>query len=180
MEAMTLEPDEWEMPLRSEPMRRLERSQFDRLVDAHADEMTRLCFVICGDVEMARDAVQDAWQQLWVRTPELRDPTRMRSWLLSVAANRARELARRTRRGSILEQRTASSSASTDPGTRIERLDLVRALDRLEPDARELIGLRYLLGMTSPEIGEHLGLSAEGVRSRLRRLIDRLRLELDR
>jgi RNA polymerase sigma-70 factor (ECF subfamily) len=147
-------------------------------VEAHADEMTRLCFVICGDVEMARDAVQDAWQQLWVRTPELRDPTRLRSWLLSVAANRARELARRTRRGSVLEQRTASSSASTDPGARIERLDLVRALDRLEPDARELIGLRYLFGMT--EIGEHLGLSAEGVRSRLHRLIERLRLEVDR
>ncbi len=147
---------------------------------AHERDMTRLCYVICGDAELARDAVQDAWQRYWEAPPTLRDQHRLRSWLLSVAANRARELARRGRRGSVLEQRSVTPSRPADPGGDIERLDLVRALDGLDPDERELIGLRYLLGMTSPEIGTHLGISAEGVRSRLHRLIGRLRLELDR
>lgn len=152
---------------------------FDRLVEVHGSSMLRLCYVICGDAEMARDAVQDAWQRLWHSPPDLRDEARLRSWLLSVAANRARELARRTRRGSVLEQQAIRPGTLSDPGAGIEQLDLVRALDGLEPEARELIGLRYLLGWTSQEIGIHLGLSPEGVRSRLHRLMERLRTELD-
>ncbi len=142
--------------------------------------MARLCYVICGDAEMARDAVQDTWQRLWHSPPDLRDKTRLRSWLLSVAANRARELARRKRRGSALEEKAVDLAPAPDPGATIERIDLVRALDGLDPDARELTGLRYLLGMTSPEIADHLGMSPEGVRSRLHRLMERLRTELDR
>jgi len=43
----------------------------------------------------------------------------------------------------------------------------------------ELLGLRYVLGMNSGEIGAHLCLSPEGVRSRLQRLLTRMRKDLD-
>ena len=36
---------------------------FARIVAAHHDDMARVAFVVCGDVEMAQEAVQAAWQK---------------------------------------------------------------------------------------------------------------------
>ena len=35
-----------------------------RIVRAHHDDMARVCFVICGDADLAQDAVQAAWPRL--------------------------------------------------------------------------------------------------------------------
>lgn len=140
--------------------------------------MVRLAFVICGDAEMAYDAVQNAWQRAWRKLGSLRDETRLRAWLLSVAGNEARQALRRqrtrTRRESSLEV-PGNSPRSAD---RDLYMDLAAALARLTPDERHLLGLRYVLGLTSPEVAQQLGISAEGVRTRSKRLIDRLRGEL--
>lgn len=159
-------------------LERGDHAAFTRLVEEHDTDMIRLCFVICGDVELARDATQNAWHRLWRDPPHLRDETRLRSWLLSVAANEARQLARRRRRRAILE-REAAARVTKEVEVGIDIVDLDRALAGLSPDERELLGLRYLIGLTSSEIGQHLGLTAEGVRTRLHRLLTRLRTELN-
>ena len=66
-----------------------------------------------------------------------------------------------------------------DPADHIPTLDLARALARLGPDDRTLLALRFVAGLDSNEIATQLGISASGVRSRLARLVDRLRKELD-
>jgi DNA-directed RNA polymerase specialized sigma24 family protein len=38
---------------------------FARIVAAHHDDMTRVCFVICGDADLAQEAVQAAWPRAW-------------------------------------------------------------------------------------------------------------------
>jgi RNA polymerase sigma-70 factor (ECF subfamily) len=59
-----------------------------------------------------------------------------------------------------------------------ERVDLARALARLDPDDRELLAMRYLAGLGSDEIARATGRSASGVRTRLSRLTTRIRKEL--
>jgi RNA polymerase sigma factor (sigma-70 family) len=66
-----------------------------------------------------------------------------------------------------------------DPGDRIAVIDLARALRGLKPEERALLALRFAAGMDSAAIATHLGLSPSGVRSRLSRLIERLREDLD-
>ncbi len=63
--------------------------------------------------------------------------------------------------------------------TSADRLDLDAALVRLEPAARGLLAMRYLAGLTAEEIGVATGLTASGVRTRLSRLIARMREDLD-
>jgi len=52
------------------------------------------------------------------------------------------------------------------------------ALARLRSDERRLIRLRYVSGFTSVELAESPRLTPDGVRTRLKRILDRLRKEL--
>ena len=38
---------------------------FARIVAAHHDDMARVAFVVCGDVDLAQEAVQSAWPKAW-------------------------------------------------------------------------------------------------------------------
>src|SRR3954471_18540312 len=102
---------------------------FARIVRAHHTDMTRVCFVICGDVDLADEAVGAAWPIVWRKLGSLRDPDRLRPWLVSVAANEARQLLRRQRRRSVVELSVAESLNPTagDPSGRTDDLDLANA-----------------------------------------------------
>ena len=152
---------------------------FARIVRAHHDDMARLAFVICGDRDMAQDAVQAAWPLVWRKLGSLRDPDRLRSWLLSVAANEARQMIRRQRRGRVVQIEVADiGSHHGDPQQRTAEADLLAAIRRLNADDRALLAMRYVSGFDATEIGRALGMSPSGVRSRLARLVGRLRQEL--
>ena len=152
---------------------------FGRLVALHYDDMAKVAFVVIGDRSLAEDAVQSAWVRAWSRLRSLRDPARVRGWLLTIAANEARQIVRRNRRVTLVELDTDIEAATrTDPAARIDRLDLVRVLNGLSPDDRALLALRYVAGVDAPELGSMTGRSASGTRARLSRLTARLRKEL--
>lgn len=157
-----------------------DRDALARIVGAHHDDMARICFVICGDQDLAQDAVQAAWPVAWRKLDTLRDPDRLRPWLMAIAANEARQILRRRQRHQVVEIAVADvGSERLDPAASAALLDLAAALRRLSPDDRALLALRYVAGFDASEIATAMGMSASGVRSRLSRLIQRLRTELD-
>ncbi len=74
-----------------------------RLVEEHHDAMLGAAFVIVGDADAAREAVQAAWSIAWRRLSGLRDPGRVRPWLVAIAANEARQMVRRQHRRTVVE-----------------------------------------------------------------------------
>jgi RNA polymerase sigma-70 factor (ECF subfamily) len=154
---------------------------FGRLVAEHQAVMARVAFVIVGDRALAEDATQAAWIAAWKKLPTVRDPASIRSWLVAIAANEARQLLRRRGRTSVVEIDPALPSAQrSDPAAGIARLDLVRALAGISADDRALLALRYVAGIDAAELGAATGRTASGTRARLSRLTARLRTELDR
>lgn len=150
-----------------------------RIVGLHQDDMARIAYVVCGDADLAQDAVQAAWPIAWRKMGTLRDPERLRPWLMSVAANEARQLVRRRRRDLVVDLTTADRTAGrSDPGAHADLFDLSVALRRLSADERMLLALRFVAGFDATEIGRAIGISPSGVRSRLARLVARLRSEL--
>jgi RNA polymerase sigma factor (sigma-70 family) len=147
------------------------------VVEYHAD-MVRAAYVITRDADGARDATQLAWSKAWQRIGSLHRPERVRSWLVAIAANEARQQLRGQRRR-VIREIAFERAQPPDPSDLIEVLDLRQAVSRLSPDDRVLLALRYVGGLESEEIGRYLGLSPSGVRSRLGRLLDRLRKDLD-
>lgn len=153
---------------------------FARIVAACHGDMTRVAFVVAGgDQDLADDAVQAAWSIAWRKLGSLRDPTRLRPWLVAVAANEARQACRRQRRRAVVEIDVVDREATSHlPADREGVLDLERALAHLGPEERALLALRYEAGLDSSEIGVLTGRPAATVRWRLARLIARLRKEL--
>ncbi len=150
-----------------------------RLVDEHYAPMVRAAYVITGDAELAREATQIAWGKVWPRLGTLKDPDRIRPWLVAIAANESRQLIRRQRRRTVHE-----IAASTKEGR--------RGSGREDRGRGPPAGRRQAARSRSGAAGDALrgrprfvrdraqaGISASGVRSRLARLLDRLRQELD-
>jgi RNA polymerase sigma-70 factor (ECF subfamily) len=156
-----------------------DETSFQWIVETFNDDMARVCFVVCGDAALAEEAVAAAWPLAWRRLESLRETDRLGSWLISIAANQARQIARSRRRRAVREipvatiEEPAASSSERDA-----HIDLANALARLKPDDRALIALRYVAGFDSNELARATGLSPSGTRARLARLLERMRTEL--
>lgn len=131
--------------------------------------------------EEAADLFGEVLVVLWRRRRDLPPTGQDRLWLFVVARNVLANHRRRTGRhhqaaAALAEQLRAVTTTPPDPS---RTLDLHVALDGLDPIDRDIIQLSVWDGFTSAEIGSLLDLSADTVRTRLRRARLRLRHDLD-
>src|SRR3990172_1434593 len=120
-----------------------DEAAFSGIVAAHDDEMYRVCVAVCGDRTVAADAVQAAWAIAWRKLGTVRDPARLRPWLVAIAVNEAKTLLKRRQTRLRVEVRTDATSrpGGIDPATGFRSIDLRRALERLDPDDRALLAM---------------------------------------
>ena len=154
---------------------------FGRIVAAYHDNLCRVCGFVTRDDALAEDAVQAAWSIAWRKLPSLREPERLRPWLMRIALNEAKKLLKKGNLRARQEVRVDVSRmpGGIDPATGIASIDVLAALDRLGPEDRALLALRYVLGFDATELATAIGLSPPGTRARLSRLLARLRQELE-
>ena len=156
-----------------------DEAAFSQIVAAHHADLRRVSYVICGDLDLVDDAVQQAWLIAWRKMGSVREASRLRAWLLAIAANETRQILRRRRRRPEVELDPGwHDQFADDPFRPDDGLDLARALAGLSPDDRSLLALRYVASLNATEIARVSGRTAGGVRSRLARLLARLRKEM--
>ena len=153
---------------------------FRRLIAEHHEDMRRVCAYIAGDLTVAEEATQSAWVIAWKRLRDVREPSHLRPWLMTVAANEAKQLLRKRRTRARFEVTTDASEkpGGRDPATGVTGLDLRDAISRLQPDDRALLALRYVAGFDSNDLAIATGKRPAAIRQRLKRLLDRLRKDL--
>ena len=154
-----------------------DRVSFERLIEPHLAVGYRLAAAMLNDQVQAEDVVQEATLRAWRSIGRLRSTGQMRSWFLSIVANRSRSM-RGLRWWSVIRLpeppwRLPNPSEAVD-----RREDLSAALSRLSPDERAAVLLRFYEDMNSREVGQALGITATGARSRIRRALQRLRVDL--
>mgnify|MGYP001813451467 FL=1 len=153
---------------------------FRRIIAAHHDDMRRVCRVISGDQAIADEATQAAWLIAWKKLGKVYSEEHLRPWLVSVAANEAKKLMSKRRRRAEFEAifEASSEAGGIDPATGVAEIDLDAAMSRLDPDDRALLAMRYVAGFDSNELARATGISPSGTRSRIERLLKRLREDL--
>ncbi len=123
---------------------------------------------ITGNLEQARDVVQDTFLQLCA-APTGRVEDHLAAWLYTVCRNRALDVARKERRMTPLTEVQAQACASLDPApsAAVEREEahgeILRAIRTLPENQREVIRLKFQDAMSYREISQVTGLSVSNV-----------------
>lgn len=148
---------------------------FEFLVGQYKAEAYVHAFALLGNHEDARDACQDSFTRAFVQIPTLRELPRFYPWFFCILRNRCLNLLARRQ---TTERYRASHADDPDlaidpanPGTLLESCEdrelVRRALNRLKPEHREILVMKYVQGHRYEEIAEVLGIPRGTVMSRL-------------
>lgn len=156
-----------------------EREQtLERLMDAHGDEVKRLCAMQLGDQHQAEDAAQDTFVKAWRALESFRGDSGERTWLMRIAINTCRDYQRtgwfRHRKSNVAMEDAPEQTQETD-WTAGEVTGAMRALPgRL----RTAAFLRYYQGMTISETAHAMAVSESTVKRLMQRANALLRRQL--
>lgn len=145
------------------------REQFiERAMADFESPLIGYAMTILHDIERARDVVQDTFIRLCQQDiSKVRDG--LKTWLFTVCRNRALDILRKEKRIQPLDevkwQRVAGSGLQPDEqAVYDERVaEVMRYLDRLSSNQREVILLKFQQGLSYHEITEVTGLTSGNV-----------------
>ncbi len=146
------------------------RRRFDQIVAVFHQDMYRYAAWLCRDKSVAEDVVQEALLRAWKSLDALRDEAAAKQWLLTIVR---REIARHYERRRLetvdIDNLTASQSAMLAEAPNEELSDLRESIYELDSDYREPLVLQVIMGYSTNEIAELLGLKQGAVLTRLHR-----------
>lgn len=157
-----------------------ERDAFRELLERHTPPLLATLRSAVGR-DQAREILQETWLRAWEGLGNLRDPARLRSWLLSIALNQVRSGFRRPSDPTHVEPDTIArgEEEGADRLGRLEDLARLRmALAELPPRQREVVDLRVNHELSHGEIADLLGISEEASRANHYQGLRRLRARL--
>ena len=146
------------------------------IYDRYADRLFGFAFSMLRDREEAADAVHDVILRSSQKLDQLRDPSKLRPWLFSIARN---EVMSRTRQRSRRDNREVPDMAADLPDSdnsliQNELQQLVwDAADGLQQRDRELLELQ-MQGLEGEELAEALGVKLSHVHVLSSRMRDRM------
>lgn len=158
---------------------------FGVLVARHQRAAMRVAAVICGSTEEANDIVQDGFVNAFRGLDSFDGRSPVRSWMLRVVANQAknhvRGRVRRLRRDDRHARRDLRLAPSAESAVvdRVDQEALAGALGRLRPTDRAVLGCRFVADLSEAETAEVLGVAVGTVKSRTSRALTRLRSEME-
>jgi RNA polymerase sigma factor (sigma-70 family) len=155
------------------------------------DELLGALVCLLGNLEDARDALQEAFIKCWRHREKLPEIEQPKAWIFQIALNAGRDLRstawRRKRRPlegdatMLLIERTAAADGAS-PAARMEQAEeLARvrhAVAALRSEEQEVLLLRQNAQMSYEEIARSLEIPIGTVKSRMRRALSRLRVAL--
>jgi RNA polymerase sigma-70 factor, ECF subfamily len=144
---------------------------FEALVVRYGARLHRYLRVELGHESDAHDALQESLTAAWRGLPSLRRADRFWPWLVGIASHKAADIHRR--RGRSVEPEPEVSHEDGDL-----LLETKEALSALPAQHREVLLLRYLLGLTEEEAAAALGVRVGTIKSRCSRARRALLTEL--
>jgi len=148
---------------------------FGVLVERYQDEFARYAKYMTGSVDEAADVIQDSLVRAYRSLRRCGDRANFKGWLFRIVSNQCKtHLARRRRRGlEPLSEEAAEVPSPADPGADAEVADVRRkvhqALQQLPTDQREALVLKYVEGLSLPEMAQALSASVSALKMRLLR-----------
>lgn len=141
---------------------------FASLVRSVGDRCMAIAYRILRDLDLAEDAVQTSFVTAWRQLRTLRDADRFEAWLHRLLVRACYAEARKRRPPMLNVVDLEPASAWSDEYLVIhDRDQLERGFRRLPAEQRAVLVFHHYLGMTMPEVAEHLAIPIGTVKSRM-------------
>jgi RNA polymerase sigma-70 factor (ECF subfamily) len=141
------------------------RAWIRRALADHERALSTYAARLIGDVERARDVVQETFLRLWeADRAEVED--HLAAWLFTVCRRRALDIMKKERRMHPVPNPRPPDVAPTPFEVLAQRQETgraLRALERLPERQRELVRLKFQAGLSYDEIAKVTGLSPSNV-----------------
>jgi RNA polymerase sigma-70 factor (ECF subfamily) len=151
-----------------------------RIADSR-DRLYRVALAWCGDEMLADDLVQETIETGILKSRQLKDETKLYSWLYRILKNAWFASMRKDRAHEILDEELLTDNKG--PVSNCQELEIVTqvrlAISRLPAEQRQVISLVDLDGLPYCEVAEALEIPIGTVMSRLHRARKELLARMD-
>lgn len=153
-----------------------DRAAFERVFEAHQNEVVTLAYMLCGDAEAARDAAAEAFARTYEQWRRGR-VVRVEGYVRRAVINQVNSHFRRVGRQRTFERRRAGEGRAATPHVeKTEARDRVKGwIRQLPARQRTAVVLRYWADLSDAEIAELMGCPLGTAKSLLARGMARLR-----
>lgn len=156
------------------------RQRFDRIVTVLYKDMYRYATWLSRDPSVAEEVVQEALLRAWKSLDALRDDNAAKPWVLTIVRRENARFFERKRLETVdIDGLTPAQSAMLAERDDSEVRHVREAIYRLEDDYREPLVLQVLMGHSTKEIAELMGLKQGAVLTRLHRARLKLKAVID-
>lgn len=146
------------------------RARFDSVVSVFHQDMYRYAAWLCRDPGIAEEVVQEAMLRAWKSLDALREDNAAKPWLLTIVRRENARYFERKRLETVdIDSLTPAQSAMLAEKDDSELEALREAIFQLDDDYREPLVLQVLLGHSTKEIAELMGMQQGAILTRLHR-----------
>ncbi len=152
------------------------RRRFEQLCEPLRADLFRFAFWLARDRSIAEDVVQETLLRAWRSLDSLTDDGAAKPWLLTIARREHARLFERKRLDTVsVDALTIAEDPALARTDDHESADIHAAILALPDDYREPLVLQVLMGYSTDEIADQLGLTNGAVLTRLCRARQKLR-----
>ena len=149
-------------------------AQTEKMLIDQYERLYRLAYSYVHNEADALDVVQESACKAIIQCKKLKDTTKLLPWLCRIVVNTSLDLLRNQ-----IKEQPAEELPEAAAEDKYEELDLKKALNRLEPENRTVIILRYFEDMKIEDIALVVDENVNTVKARLYRSLKKLRIQLD-
>lgn len=157
------------------------RKRFDRVVGVLHKDLYRYAAWLSRDPGVAEEVVQEALLRAWKSLDALREDSAAKSWLLTIVRRENARYFERKRLETVdIDSLTPGQEAMLAETEDSNLAAMREAIFRLDDDYREPLVLQVLMGHSTKEIAELMGIKPGAVLTRLHRARLKLKDEVEK
>ncbi|MBP3576616.1 MAG: sigma-70 family RNA polymerase sigma factor [Lachnospiraceae bacterium] len=140
----------------------------ENILDTYGNMLFRYSLLMLGTAEDAEDVVQETLLKYWKKAPEFKNKDHEKAWLLTVAANRCKDILRFRMRHPVVaieslpEYRVEVGNEASDSG-------IMEALMVLPEKYKSVLYLYYVEEYRMEDIAGMIGRTSSAVKMRLKK-----------
>lgn len=159
-------------------MNRKKEQQFSEKIARIREKLYRLAYCYVKNEHQALDIVSEAAYKGYIAFGKKDSIAYFDSWMSRIVINTAIDYIRRNKRFTYIEDHTQEFVAQSDRTTLEDKMDLYDAIDRLIPEEKSYIILKFFVDLSFKEISEVLSISESTVKTRYYRILKKLKVYL--